>query len=187
LQHNAGNENLDAIMRLLLFRHAKSDWGDAGLPDIDRPLNGRGKAAAATMAMHMKSEGLLPNQILCSTAQRTRETLARLLPRLDHETKIYLLSDLYEQSEDDYSSIIRKHGGRAHTVMVLGHNPATEETALELTGTADEAALADLQEKFPTAALAVLDFDFADWAELRPGTGHLTQFVRPRALMHGDT
>ncbi|CTQ52295.1 phosphohistidine phosphatase SixA [Roseibium album] len=174
-------------MRLLLFRHAKSDWGDAGLADIDRPLNDRGKAAAATMALHMKTEGLLPNQILCSTAQRTRETLARLLPCLDHEAKIYLLSDLYQQSEDGYASVIRRHGGHARTLMVLGHNPATEDTALELSGTADEAAMADLQEKFPTAALAVLDFDFADWSELGPGTGHLTQFVKPRALMHGDS
>ncbi|MBO6893277.1 MAG: histidine phosphatase family protein [Roseibium sp.] len=169
-------------MRLLLYRHAKSDWSNADLSDIDRSLNSRGKAAAAAMARYMKAEGLLPNQILCSTAQRTRETLSRLLPHLTHEAKIYLLSDIYNQSEDDYAGLIRKHGGRAHTLMVLGHNPASEETALELTGTADEAAKADLEEKFPTAALAVLDFDIADWSELRPGTGHLARFVKPRAL-----
>lgn len=173
-------------MRLLLYRHAKSDWDNAELSDIDRPLNGRGKSAAGAMARHMKSEDLLPNQILCSTAQRTRETLARLLPHLEQENQIHLLSDLYLQGEDDYSGLIRKHGGRARTLMVLGHNPATQETALELTGTADDVALSDLQEKFPTAALAVLDFDIADWSELRPGTGHLALFVKPRSLAPGD-
>ncbi|PVB59275.1 histidine phosphatase family protein [Labrenzia sp. 011] len=169
-------------MRLLLLRHAKSEWGDEDLADIDRPLNSRGKAAAATMARYMKDNGLLPNQILCSTAQRTRETLARLLPFLPQEAQIHLISDIYRESEDDYCSLIRKYGGRAQNLMVIGHNPATENSALTLSGTADPQALADLEEKYPTGALAVIDFDIADWAELHPKTGHLERFTRPRDL-----
>ena len=102
-------------MRLLLLRHAKSDWGSADLADIDRPLNSRGKAAAVTMARYLKENGLQPDRILCSTAQRTRETLARLLPCLQQEAKIHLIYDLYRQSEDDYTALIGKHGGRAQT------------------------------------------------------------------------
>jgi len=169
-------------MRLLLLRHAKSDWGDAGLADVDRPLNTRGKAAAQTMARYLKECGLLPNQILCSTAQRTRETLARLLPQLPREAQIQLMSDLYRQSEDDYIGLIRKHGGRTQNLMVIGHNPATELTAYELAGTGDAEALADMEEKYPTAALAVIDFDIADWAELEVKTGHLERFVKPKDL-----
>jgi phosphohistidine phosphatase len=169
-------------MRLLLFRHAKSDWGDANLADIERPLNSRGKAAAIRMSVYMKEQGLLPNQILCSTAQRTRETLARLLPHLPQEAQIHLVSDLYQQSEDDYLGIIRRFGGRAQNLMVIGHNPATEDTARTLAGTSAAGAMADLQEKFPTAALAVVDFDIVDWSELQPGTGHLERFVKPRDL-----
>ncbi|KZM48090.1 histidine phosphatase family protein [Labrenzia sp. OB1] len=169
-------------MRLLLLRHAKSDWGDDGIADIDRPLNSRGKTAAVTIARYMKDAGLLPNQILCSTAQRTRETLAGLLPFLPQEAQIHLISNLYQQSEDDYSGLIRKHGGRAQNLMVIGHNPATEDTALSLTGTADAQAMSDLQEKYPTGALAVIDFDIAEWAELHPKTGHLERFTRPRDL-----
>lgn len=169
-------------MRLLLLRHAKSDWGDATLQDIDRPLNSRGKTAALRMARYLRENGLLPNQILCSTALRTRETLARVLTSLPQEAQIHLLSDLYQQSEDDYLSLIRKQGGRAQNLMVIAHNPATEDTALSLAGTGDAAALADLKEKFPTAALAVIDFDISDWSELQPGTGHLERFVKPRDL-----
>ncbi|POF28174.1 SixA phosphatase family protein [Roseibium marinum] len=169
-------------MRLLLLRHAKSEWGDEDLADIDRPLNSRGKTAAVTMASYMKDAGLLPNQILCSTAQRTRETLARFLPFLPQEAQIHLISDLYQQSDDDYCGLIRKHGGRAQNLMVIGHNPAMEDTALSLTGTADAQAMADLEEKYPTGALAVIDFDIAEWAELHPKTGHLERFTRPRDL-----
>ena len=169
-------------MRLLLLRHAKSDWGDPKLADIDRPLNTRGKAAAISMARYMKEAGLLPNQVLCSTSQRTRETLARLLPYQPQEARIELLSDLYRQSEDDYAGLIRKFGGRAQNLMVIGHNPATEETAFSLAGTGSHTAMADIEEKYPTAALAVIDFDISDWSELKAGTGHLERFVKPRDL-----
>lgn len=169
-------------MRLLLLRHAKSDWGDPSLDDIDRPLNSRGKAAAVRMTRYLREQGLLPNQILCSTAQRTRETLARVLAGLPQEAQIHLLSDLYQQSEDDYLGLIRKYGGRAQNLMVIAHNPATEQTAMTLAGTADPDAAADLRQKYPTAALAVIDFDIVDWAELQPGTGHLERFVKPRDL-----
>lgn len=169
-------------MRLLLLRHAKSDWGDAELPDIDRPLNARGKAAAVTMARYLRDQKLQPSVILCSTAQRTRETLARLLPHAPQEAHIELISDLYWKSEDGYGAIIRKHGHRAQTLMVIGHNPATEDTALDLVGTSAPDALADLEEKYPTAALAVIDFDITDWSELGSGTGHLERFVKPRDL-----
>ncbi|GAB4535688.1 MAG: histidine phosphatase family protein [Roseibium sp.] len=169
-------------MRLLLLRHAKSDWDNPGLDDIDRPLNSRGKAASIRMGRYLVDNALVPNQILCSTARRSRETLSRILPCLPHEAQIHLLLDLYQQSEDDYLPLVRKHGGRAPNLLVIGHNPATEDTAATLTGTGDSAAIESLKEKYPTAGLAVLDFDIAEWSELQPGTGHLERFVRPRDL-----
>ena len=169
-------------MRLLLLRHAKSDWGDAELADIDRPLNARGKAASVTMARFMRDQKLQPSVGLCSTSLRTRETLARLLPYLPQEAHIELISDLYWKSEDGYGAIIRKYGHRAKTLMVIGHNPAMEDTAFDLVGTSAPETLADLEEKYPTAALAVIDFDITDWSELGSGTGHLERFIKPRDL-----
>ena len=63
---------------LLLLRHAKSAWSDPRLDDHDRPLNGRGERAAKAMADHIAREGPRPDLILCSTAMRTRQTLAPL-------------------------------------------------------------------------------------------------------------
>ncbi len=70
------------MSRLLLLRHAKSDWGEAGLQDFDRPLAPRGQRAAADMAKAISAAGMLPDRILCSPARRTRETLAALRPYL---------------------------------------------------------------------------------------------------------
>ncbi|GAA0773555.1 histidine phosphatase family protein [Roseibium denhamense] len=169
-------------MRLMLLRHAKSDWGDPSLDDIDRPLNPRGKAAAASMGRYIKEKRLFPDVILCSTSQRTRETLSRLLPHLPQKTTIQLLPDLYTSSEGDYLSLIKSHGGSAAALMVIGHNPATEQTALDLSATGADDAMADMREKYPTAALAIVDFKGSDWAELQADTGHLERFVKSRDL-----
>ena len=169
-------------MRLLLLRHAKSDWGNPDLEDFDRPLNARGQSAARIMSVFLCEHGLIPKKILCSTSLRTRETLARLLPDLNNEADIHLISDIYDHNETDYLNLIQAHGGGAQTLMVIGHNPATELTALELTGTGDPDLVADMDFKFPTAALAVIDFDIVDWSEVRGGTGHLHMFAKPRDL-----
>jgi phosphohistidine phosphatase len=169
-------------MRLFLLRHTKSDWGDDELRDFDRPLNSRGKSAARLMGRYLQENALYPNRILCSTALRTRETLARILPFQPKEAQIHLLSDIYEQSDLSYTNLIRRHGGRAQQLMIIGHNPATEHTAIELAGTGSAEVMADMKMKYPTGALSVIDFDIADWAELQTGTGHLERFVKPREL-----
>jgi len=170
------------MLRLLLMRHAKSDWSDGSLADVDRPLNGRGKRAATAMGRYMRQEALSPDLILCSAAQRTRETLARLLPSLPRQTTIRTLSSLYVDSETDYIGHIRHYGDGSATLMVIGHNPATEDTAMELTGTAASGSLQELQHKFPSGALAVMDFEMEDWAGLLPETGYLERFIIPRSL-----
>lgn len=169
-------------MRLLLLRHAKSDWGDATLADVDRVLNGRGKAAARQMGSYLQQNTLFPNRILCSTAQRTRETLARVVPFLPYEAQIHLISDFYRKSDISYTNLIRRYGGHSQTLMIIGHNPATEQTAEELVGTGASDVRDDISTKYPTAALAVIDFDISEWADLRAGTGHLERFVKPREL-----
>ena len=67
-------------MRLWLLRHAKSSWDDADLPDDARPLAPRGQQAADRMRAYLAAEGIAPELVLCSAAQRARETLARVLP-----------------------------------------------------------------------------------------------------------
>src|SRR5262249_11861939 len=43
-------------------------------PDHDRPLAGRGMRAAPVMGRWLREAGLVPGQVLCSTARRARET-----------------------------------------------------------------------------------------------------------------
>ncbi|MFC7538294.1 SixA phosphatase family protein [Siccirubricoccus deserti] len=64
----------------MLLRHAKSSWDDPGLPDHARPLNARGRRAAAAIAQAMQELRLSPDIVLVSSARRTLQTLEALTP-----------------------------------------------------------------------------------------------------------
>jgi phosphohistidine phosphatase len=169
------------MLRLLLLRHAKSDWNHAGLSDFQRPLNERGRQAAPEVGAHMARHGLNPDRILCSSAQRTRETLSLVLPALQGEIDIRLTRGLYDASERDYLDTIRTTGG-GRTLLVIGHNPATQATALGLIGGGNPELKRSIASKYPTAALAVIDFDADRWAAVEPGSGRVVAFCLPRLL-----
>ena len=83
------------MLTLSLLRHAKSSWKDPTLADHERPLNTRGQAEAPVMGKAMAEHGLDPDLVLCSTARRTRDTLALVLPELRTEPKVVYEDGLY--------------------------------------------------------------------------------------------
>ena len=172
--------------RLLLLRHAKSSWGDPGLADIDRPLSPRGRRNAATMARAIETPDLVPDRILCSPSRRTRETLAALLPYLGGEGRVAIDPRLYESGPSDYLAAIARSGADSSTLMVIGHNPAIQATARRLVGTGEDGLLDELASKYPTGALAVIDFSGGGWMRLEPGSGFLAAFLKPRDLDPDD-
>ena len=172
------------MKRLLLLRHAKSDWSSA-LPDHQRQLNPRGQQAAARMGRYIQDEGLNPDKVLCSTAARAAETWRLAQPGLSAAPEANYIDAIYDfGSGTSLLEIIREHGGDADTLMLIGHNPSIEGLAGLLTASGDTDALASLARKYPTAGLAVIDFEFADWQELGPACGNLQRFVRPKELMN---
>ncbi len=170
------------MRHLLLLRHAKSSWASDGIADRDRPLAPRGARDAANMAKAIADRGLLPDRILCSTARRTRETLAALHPYLAAETEAVLVEDIYSSPAHDYAGIIADSGDDASRLLVIGHNPRIHATAVALTGKGDKADRTRLAAKFPTGALAVIAFSDGGWEDIRAGAGRLETLVTPRDL-----
>lgn len=161
------------MKELILMRHAKSDWGSAGLRDLARPLNGRGRRSATAMGDWLRAQDLIPDQILCSSATRTQETCARLALPLAPE----LHDTLYLAEAPDMLRVLR--GTTGARVLMLGHNPGIAEFAASLVTTPPAH---DRFDDYPTGATLVVRFDIDDWADLTPGTGDVQDFVIPRAL-----
>src|SRR4051812_11043970 len=173
-----------AVRTILLLRHAKSAWGQAGLDDHERPLNGRGQRAAEAMADYIVEKAPRPELILCSTALRTRQTLAPLVQRLAAPAPpISLEKGLYLASEQALLARLRAVDETIRTVLLIGHNEGIGVLAAALAGTGALGTLAALQEKFPTGALATLRVvGDGYWRDLAPGVAELLAFVRPRDL-----
>ena len=170
-----------AMRRLILLRHAKSDRAP-GTPDDARPLNERGTAAARLMGAYMAHHGLIPDHVLCSPAQRTRDTLAAVASGWPAAVKVAFEERLYVAPPQAILSVIRAHAAEARTVMVVGHNPGLHEAAELLIAAGDVELRERLREKFPTAALAVIDFVADAWSDIHDHSGRLDRYVTPRSI-----
>jgi phosphohistidine phosphatase len=167
------------MKRLFLLRHAKSSWKDSSLPDHDRPLAGRGKRASKAMAAYMREHRIEPALVLCSSATRARQTLDRVARGLGVSPDVRIESELYEASAAGLLSRLQRVDDAVPSVMLIGHNPSIERLALDLANGGPE--LAELGDKYPTGALATVDFD-GTWSTLEPDAARLVDFVKPRDL-----
>lgn len=166
--------------RLFVLRHAKSSWDDPGLSDHDRPLAPRGHRSVEAIAAHVKTAGITPELVLCSSARRTRETLAGVAVGGEHVIE----PDLYGASCQEVLERLHRVPDEVGSVMVVGHNPTLQALVLRLAGgdaVADGSSLAEVRRKFPTGALATLTFD-GTWEELSPRSARLASYVRPKSL-----
>jgi len=159
--------------RLILIRHAKSDWSSGVTVDHARPLNMRGQAAADALGQWLRHNGHLPDEALCSTAQRTRDTWQRL----GLNAPIRYLDTLYHAPGQIMFETLNKATGDC--VLMLGHNPGIAEFAAWMLGTAPAH---NRFRDYPTAATLIADFDIDSWADLSPGTGRAVTFVTPHDL-----
>ncbi len=177
--------------KLVLLRHAKSAWPD--MPDHERPLARRGQRDAPVMGRWLRAAGHVPDQVLCSTARRARETWQLAQAGLGATPPVSFEDGVYGGSAAQLLDLIRRAPQAARTVLIVGHDPAIQELALGLTATtspahlgaasdaAPPAMLDRMRAKFPTAAIAVLEFT-GNWDQLGPGAARLTRFVTPRDL-----
>ncbi len=171
------------MLKLYLLRHGKSAWDDPDIGDHARPLSQRGVADGPRMGRYMAQHGLKPDCVLSSDSVRTRETVALVLPELGTpEPRVEYDPELYLASAYGIAERLRAGAGEASCVMIVGHNPGMHALALALAGEGCSKGMQHLAVKYPTAALAVFEFDTDDWGEVSPGKGVLKAFVRPRDL-----
>jgi phosphohistidine phosphatase len=177
--------------KLVLLRHAKSAWPD--VPDHERPLARRGQRDAPAMGRWLRAAGYLPDQVLCSTARRARETWQFTRDGLGASPPVSFDARVYQASAVQLLDLIRRAPPTAGTLLIIGHDPAIPELAHMLAaaaspprpGAESEAASSAMfdrmRAKFPTAAIAVLELA-GNWDQLAPGSARLTSFVTPRDL-----
>ncbi len=166
------------MKRLILTRHAKSSWDDPLTPDHDRPLNDRGKAAAADLGQWLASRDYVPGEVLCSDAERTRKTFSGIAPALPGAPVLELKPALYHAGPDVMMAVLRH--AKADVVMMIGHNPGIAEFAGRLVA---HPPVNPEFARYPTGATLVVDFDIADWSVVAFGSGVAADFIVPSEIV----
>ena len=158
---------------LYLLRHAKSSWADGNLADFDRPLNGRGKRAAETIGDYLKANNITPDLILCSTALRTRETLALVTEAAEWTTDVRYDQGIYEASSSRLVEVVSEIENDRDVVMLIGHNSGLEELLFLLT---------QQREEMSTGTLAKIVLNMTTWTAIMETKGAVEWVVSPREL-----
>ncbi|MEQ1509062.1 MAG: histidine phosphatase family protein [Sphingopyxis sp.] len=175
------------MKRLILLRHAKSGWDDPVARDYDRPLNPRGRAAAAVIGQWASTHifgpnGLMVDSIIASPAVRCSETLDLFQPAAGLATiEPHWDRRIYLASSATLIDVLCDLPDHITTALMCGHNPGMEDLILDLVpddGTSPDRDIAE--EQFPTAALAMIEMDIGHWADVQNRCGRLAQFKRPR-------
>ena len=167
------------MKRLILMRHAKSDWPRPETDDHDRTLNERGKSNAASLGTWLKEKDLRPDTVLCSTATRTRDTLALL--KLEDQPDINFVKDLYLADAEKILATLQTADG--DTVLLLGHNPGIADMAEQIVKTPPNR---DGMHHYPTGATIAITFDVENWTDIDWHLGKVTHIVVPRDLPKPD-
>jgi phosphohistidine phosphatase len=162
------------LRELMLLRHAKSDWKQTDLLDVDRPLSDKGKKNARKVGKWLKSQNLMPDLILVSPAQRAQQTLRRICSECPANT--VTVDALYLAELGTLRKVLAE-APSAERVMIIGHNPGLELLYRFLHNKPEE----DCIHLFPTSSLAHFILP-QDWHNLEQGDGKLTQFVRPKEI-----
>lgn len=162
------------MKELIIVRHAKSDWGNEYLKDIDRPLNERGYSDAYFLSSWYGKHKTHPDLIVSSPATRSLNTALIFLREMNLELDRFRVSDnIYESPASSLLGVIRAFDKHCNTVMMFGHNPGFTDLSNELS--------ADMYfENIPTCGIVSFVFDVKKWADVEQKGGRLTFYQFPK-------
>lgn len=171
-------------MKILgIFRHAKSDWNDARLRDFDRPLNKRGRKGAAVMGEHIRDYGQKWDRVIASPAVRVAQTIEIASEAAGSGAPVIWDRRIYLASSVTLLDLLHEQEGDPGSIIMVGHNPGLEDLIFDLVPDDGSSPLREVvEEKFPTAAFAVLELDVDRWADVYEGCGRLVHLARPRDI-----
>ncbi|MGP3687107.1 SixA phosphatase family protein [Streptomyces sp. IBSNAI002] len=168
------------VRRLVVLRHAKSAW-PPDVPDAERPLGPRGLRDAPAAGRWLREADRVPDRVVCSPARRTRRTWELAAAEAGLGAPVEYEERAYGASAGELLDLVRETPARVRTLLLVGHNPGSQELVLLLAGEGDAAALEQARTKFPTSAIAVLDLA-GPWSSLAPGTARLSGLAVPRGV-----
>ena len=158
---------------LVLLRHAKAENGSTGLSDSDRALNDRGRKEAQAVGTFIRKQDLALDLVLSSSAKRARETTELVLTSASLAVEVRYDKGIYEAGPLRLLDVVAQIENQHSAILLVGHNPGTEELLQLLT---------DRAEHMTTGTLAKIDLNVPTWSKVTEQKGILDWIVTPKAL-----
>lgn len=148
------------MKELILIRHAKSDWGNENLKDIDRHLSERGYSDAYALSAWYLKEQPLPDLILTSTAIRALNTALIFARALAFNMADFVIDEtIYESTVTNLLQVIKEQENKKKSIMLFGHNPG-------ITNLFNTLCTDDFFEAIPTCGIVKINFEINSWQEI---------------------
>lgn len=155
------------------MRHAKSSWSSGAPTDHQRPLNKRGRRAAPLVGARLQELGWIPDLVIASDSQRTRETWQCMQTQFPNSINVHFSSSFYHGRLADIADACATLTADISTVLVLGHNPAWEDAVGQLSGN---------WVRMTTANAALLESNTRKWTSAMESNWKLVEVLRPKEL-----
>jgi phosphohistidine phosphatase len=165
-----------------LLRHAKSSWNDEVSRDIDRPLNAKGRRAAATVGRHLASIGLKWDAALASPAVRVAETIEGFEEGYGAPVGAKSERRIYMADAGTLLEVVQSAPEEADSLLLIGHNPGLEDFVFLATPNDGAELRRAVEVKYPTATVCQIRFDVDRWEDVAEKGGVIHLLVRPRDL-----
>lgn len=166
--------------KLIIMRHAKSDWTTDAQNDFDRPLSRRGKEDAPRIGEWLAHNEYTPGIFLSSPALRARQTSLQVAEKIGFcERDISLDKRIYGASLLDLLTVVEESIPMADCIMLVGHNPGLDTLLTYMSN--DPLKFTGSGKLMTTAAVAVLDYGKGP-VSTAEGSGSLEAFIRPKEL-----
>ena len=160
---------------LYLIRHAKSSWKFPDLDDFDRPLNKRGKHDAPMMGRRLHQQGIQPDLIVSSPAERAQRTARAVANAVDYQQfSIQYDKTLYHATDAAMQAVLSEVSDSVDTLVMVGHNPGLTDFFNRLT--------AHHIDNIVTTGVVAVTFSVDQWSEVQlDGTGEFLWYDYPKA------
>ena len=159
---------------IFLFRHGKSDWDADYSADHERPVALRGRNAARMMGRFLRDSGQIPDLVIASSAIRARSTAELAARAGEWPGTVQIEPGLYGVDASMVLELVQVQAQGLESVMLVGHEPTCSACVGLLSGR--------LNVRFPTAAMARIDFDVDSWERIQADGGRLIWLLSPKAL-----
>jgi len=161
------------LKNLYLTRHAKSSWGNPGLADIDRPLNGRGKKAAPLMGKLIVDKGEKPELLISSPANRAFSTAKVFASAMGlHETDVLIKDTIYGAGVHQLLNLVQDVDDLYNSIMLFGHNPTFTSFGNMVSG--------ENIMNIVTCGVVRIDFEFSSWKNIDFNSGRMIYYEYPK-------